>query len=290
MLSFPNQSHSHHSTSPRPIPSEVSRTFSSFLIMYSFVHASLFLGSPINRGTNSAECDAVPHHRSPSCITMSDTPLSRRAVILSALAIATSQLLPSSTIAEGLPIRPPTAEQRAKELRELIAKAVVRDPTIAGTLLRLAFHDSFTMDPATRRGGANGSIRLETARGENFGLARAVDVLRPLQELTALSWGDVVAIGGAQAVESTGGPRINVRLGRENATVEDPGNILPKPDLVVSELRDLFGPRGFDDRDIVALSGAHTLGRAGGGGPFVAEPNKFKNEYVFLSCHNRAIE
>lgn len=261
--------------------------------MYSFVHVSPFLGSPMRHtdALRTTARDAGPKPRGLTGMTMSDMPLSRRTFMLSVLAVTAAPFLPSPILAQGLSIRPPSAEQRATELRQLVAAAIAKDPTIAGTLLRLAFHDSFTIDLASKRGGANGSIRFETGRGENFGLGRAVDVLRPFQEVTALSWGDVVAVAGAQAVESTGGPRINVHLGRENASVEDPGNILPKPDLVVSELRDLFGPRGFDDRDIVALSGAHTLGRAGGGGPFVAEPAKFKNEYVdhiSIICSRRA--
>ncbi|KAI0562132.1 L-ascorbate peroxidase [Gracilaria domingensis] len=150
---------------------------------------------------------------------------------------------------------------------------------MAATLLRLAFHDSFTFDLVSGKGGANGSIRLETGRGENFGLQRAVDALRPMQASIGLGWGDVVAVAGAEAVEATGGPHIDVRLGRDQAETEDPRGALPSLTDTVDELRARFEPRGFSDLDIVALSGAHTLGRVGGGGPFVAEPNRFKNEY-----------
>lgn len=149
---------------------------------------------------------------------------------------------------------------------------------MAATLLRLAFHDSFTIDLVSGKGGANGSIRLETGRGENFGLERAVNVLRPIQASTGLGWGDLVAVAGAEAVEATGGPSIEVRLGRDQAEEEDPRGALPSPSETVDQLRARFAPRGFDDADLVALSGAHTLGRVGGGGPFVAEPNRFKNE------------
>lgn len=152
------------------------------------------------------------------------------------------------------------------------------DPTIAATLVRLAFHDSFTTDLSTHQGGANGSIRLETNRGENFGLQRAVDALKPLQQETGLSWGDVVAVAGAAAVEATGGPGIDLELGRDSADVEDPRGALPSSAETVNELRARFAPRGFDDRDLVALSGAHTLGMVRGAGPFVAEPDRFQNE------------
>lgn len=49
-------------------------------------------------------------------------------------------------------------------------------------------------------------------------------------------------------------------------------------------MRDVFGRMGFDDRDIVALSGGHTLGRchkarSGFDGPWTADPLKFDNTY-----------
>lgn len=217
-------------------------------------------------------------------------PMSRRAFTLTALSAIVAQALPSAALAQYGRARPTTTTTTAPSTREAAAAAfrkqvraaISTDPTMAATLLRLAFHDSFTFDLDTGKGGANGSIRFETGRGENFGLARAVDAIKPMQEATGLGWGDAVAVAGAEAVEATGGPRIEVQLGRDNADVEDPRGALPSLVETVEELRKRFVPRGFNDRDIVALSGAHTLGRAGGGGEFVAESNKFKNEYVAL--------
>lgn len=167
----------------------------------------------------------------------------------------------------------------ADAARAAVRDVIGKDPTLAGTLLRLAFHDSFTFDVATGAGGANGSIRLETGRGENSGLTRAVDALGPVQEATGLGWGDLVAVAGAEVVEATGGPHIEVALGRSVAEAQDPRGALPPPNETVEELRARFEPRGFNDRDIVALSGAHTLGRAGGGGVFTKDSNGFSNDY-----------
>jgi catalase (peroxidase I) len=124
------------------------------------------------------------------------------------------------------------------------------------------------------------------SRPENFGLKRAVDALTPIQAESGLTWGDTVAVAGAVAVRATGGPDIPVTLGRVTAKGQDPKGFLPSPSDTVQDLRARFVPRSFTDRDIVALSGAHSLGRSGGGGPFVKDSNKFKNEYVLL--HNRA--
>lgn len=107
-------------------------------------------------------------------------------------------------------------------------------------------------------------------------------MLKPIQSESGLSWGDTVALAGAVAVKETGGPEIPVPLGRPTADVEDPRGALPSFTETVPELQARFLPRGLNTTDIVALSGAHTLGKASGGGPFVAEPNRFKNEYVLL--------
>lgn len=56
----------------------------------------------------------------------------------------------------------------------------------------------------------------------------------------------------------------------------------------VPHLRDIFYRMGFEDAEIVALSGAHTLGgchadRSGFQGEWTAHPKRFTNEY-FKVC------
>ena len=62
-----------------------------------------------------------------------------------------------------------------------------------------------------------------------------------------------------------GGPRIRTRFGRVDATssaesVPEQEGRLPDGDKGVDHLREIFHPKGFSDREIVALSGAHTVG------------------------------
>ena len=59
---------------------------------------------------------------------------------------------------------------------------------------------------------------------------------------------------------------------------------LPDAAQGAQHLRDVFHRMGFDDRDIVALSGAHTLGRchktrSGFDGPWTHDPLKWDNSY-----------
>jgi len=86
-----------------------------------------------------------------------------------------------------------------------------------------------------------------------------------------------------------GGPEIPTRFGRIDATsaadgVDAPDGRLPDGDKGIDHLRDIFHPKGFDDKDIVALSGAHTVGkchvdRSGFDGPWTEDILKFDNSY-----------
>lgn len=88
-----------------------------------------------------------------------------------------------------------------------------------------------------------------------------------------VSYADLIQLAGATAVEFAGGPTIDMRYGRKDAPGPEsktpdgnlPSGGAPWPKGASSpgqHLRDVFYRMGLDDRDIVALSGAHTLGRA----------------------------
>jgi len=91
------------------------------------------------------------------------------------------------------------------------------------------------------------------------------------------------------ATEAMGGPRIPTRFGRVDAasaaeSVASQEGRLPDGDKGVPHLREIFHPKGFSDRDIVALSGAHTVGgckaeRSGFDGAWTARPRVFDNSY-----------
>lgn len=64
----------------------------------------------------------------------------------------------------------------------------------------------------------NGSIIYELDRPENAGLSKSVKVLEKVKkELDDVSWADIIAVAGAEAVSTCGGPVIKVKLGRMDA-------------------------------------------------------------------------
>jgi len=110
-------------------------------------------------------------------------------------------------------------------------------------------------------------------RPESFGLKRGlrpVEDARDLLRGTAaegLSLADLIQLAGAHAVAITGGPAIAVPLGRLDAQSGDPEGRMPSEALDGPGLRAHFAQAGLSVREMVALSGAHTLGSKGFGPP-----------------------
>ncbi|CAM9631993.1 unnamed protein product [Discosporangium mesarthrocarpum] len=180
-------------------------------------------------------------------------------------------------------------------------KTVIKETHCNPIMIRLAWHDSGTFDASMTgewpcAGGANGSIRFEPEmnHGANAGLTNAINLLTPVKEAwPEVGWADLMQMASALSVELAGGPKIPMVYGR--VTVEAPsmcakeGNLpgagAPFGDgsadaaehlrkvsldlsLSLSQKKKVlfhsfvFHRMGFNDQEIVALSGAHTLGRA----------------------------
>ncbi|KAL6006282.1 putative L-ascorbate peroxidase 6 [Asimina triloba] len=86
----------------------------------------------------------------------------------------------------------------------------------------------------------------------------------------------MISVAGAEAVSLCGGPLIPVQLGRLDSTVPDPEGKLPLESLDASGLKKCFLKKGFCTQELVALSGAHTLGSKGFGNPTVFDNSYFK--------------
>ncbi|XP_048332566.2 putative L-ascorbate peroxidase 6 isoform X2 [Ziziphus jujuba] len=132
------------------------------------------------------------------------------------------------------------------ELKKVVSKGK------AAGVLRLVFHDAGTFEMNGDSGGMNGSIIYELDRPENAGLKKSLKVLdkakSEVDAIRAVSWADLIAVAGAEAVSLCGGPSIPISLGRLDSTTQD----------------------------LVALSGAHTLGSKGFGDPTVFDNSYFK--------------
>lgn len=150
----------------------------------------------------------------------------------------------------------------------------------AAGVLRLVFHDAGTFEILENAGGMNGSIVFELDRPENTGLKKPLKILgkakAEVDMIQPVSWADIIAVAGAEAVSVCGGPNIPVQLGRIDSMVPDPEGKLPQESLDASSLKRCFQRKGFSTQELVALSGAHTLGSKGFGNPTVFDNSYFK--------------
>ncbi|KAJ4794683.1 ascorbate peroxidase 6 [Rhynchospora pubera] len=191
----------------------------------------------------------------------------RRSLVLSTML---SLVLAHVPIANALELKEVSVIQNG--VRSVLSKAK------AAGILRLVFHDAGTFDLDSKSGGMNGSIIYELDRPENAGLSKSVKVLekakREIDSIQEVSWADLIAVAGAEAVSLCGGPTIPVRLGRLDSSTPDAEGKLPEETLDAIALKRCFQNKGFSTQEMVALSGAHSIGNKGFGNPF-----QFDNSY-----------
>ncbi|KAL0556365.1 hypothetical protein IC582_004878 [Cucumis melo] len=163
--------------------------------------------------------------------------------------------------------------EQLKSAREDI-KQLLKTTFCHPILVRLGWHDAGTynknIEEWPQRGGANGSLRfdVELGHGANAGLINALKLIEPIKKkYSNITYADLFQLASATAIEEAGGPKIPMKYGRvdvvgpeqcpEEGRLPDAG-----PPSPASHLRDVFYRMGLNDKEIVALSGAHTLGRA----------------------------
>jgi cytochrome c peroxidase len=166
--------------------------------------------------------------------------------------------------------------------------------------VRLAWHASGTYCKTTKNGGSGGGATMrfdpEINHGANAGLSKAQAALEPVKKkFPDLSYADLWTLAAVTVIEEMGGPTIGWQSGRVDKTSGihcTPNGRLPDadlgtPDATIKHIRSIFYRMGFNDQEIVALAGAHALGRchtnySGYDGPWTRAPTTFSNEYFRL--------
>ncbi|KAI5466612.1 cytochrome c peroxidase [Mariannaea sp. PMI_226] len=167
------------------------------------------------------------------------------------------------------------------------------DGSFGPVLLRLAWHASGTFDKNTGTGGSNGAtmrFHPESGHGANAGLIAARDFLEPIKaKFPWITYADLWILGGVCAIQEMQGPAIPFRPGRSDLAANScpPEGRLPDASQGGDHLRNIFYRMGFNDREIVALSGGHALGRchttrSGYSGPWTFSPTILTNDFFRL--------
>ncbi|XP_062208528.1 peroxidase 19-like [Phragmites australis] len=163
-----------------------------------------------------------------------------------------------------------------------VTAARYRDYPAAGpAVLRLFHHDCFVegcdasiliAPTADARGTAARAPKVERDVEENKNLSQeafdTVEMAKAAVESKCpgiVSCADVLALAARDYVQLVGGPYYPVKKGRKDSKVSLAGKVrgsLPRANSTVDELLRVFASKGLDAGDLVALSGAHTVGFA----------------------------
>ncbi|KAK8604594.1 hypothetical protein V6N13_099530 [Hibiscus sabdariffa] len=160
----------------------------------------------------------------------------------------------------------------------------------APATLRLFFHDCFVRgcDASILLASANGNNEKDhpddiSLAGDGFDTvikAKAAVDSNP-QCRNKVSCADILALATREVVQLTGGPFYTVELGRRDGRISTKASVqrqLPHPNFNLDQLNSMFATHGLSQTDMIALSGAHTLG--------FAHCGKFSNRIYNFSPRN----
>ncbi|XP_047157098.1 cationic peroxidase 1-like [Vigna umbellata] len=150
--------------------------------------------------------------------------------------------------------------------------AVNSDRRMGASLLRLHFHDCFVQ-------GCDASVLLddtssftgEKSAGPNANSLRGFDVIDTIKSKVeslcpgVVSCADILTVAARDSVVALGGASWTVPLGRRDSTtasLSSANSDLPGPSSSLSALISSFSNKGFTAKELVALSGSHTIGQA----------------------------
>ncbi|KAG5081120.1 hypothetical protein AAZX31_02G218700 [Glycine max] len=165
-----------------------------------------------------------------------------------------------------------TCPQALSIIKTAVIGAVAKEHRMGASLLRLHFHDCFVNgcdasvlldDTSTFTGEKSAAANVNSLRG-----FEVIDDIKTKVEAACpgvVSCADILAIAARDSVVTLGGPSWNVGLGRRDSTTasKDAATTdIPSPLMDLSALISSFSNKGFNTKEMVALSGAHTTGQA----------------------------
>ncbi|KAL3824213.1 hypothetical protein ACJIZ3_020242 [Penstemon smallii] len=197
---------------------------------------------------------------------------------------ASSLLLPLLLL---FPLLPPMAESKltpnyydktcpnfAKIVQETVVDKQLAVPSTAAGTLRLFFHDCVV-------GGCDASLLLNSnpltstaERDHDINKALPGDafdvIIRTKTKLELIcpgivSCADIIAEATRDLVSMVGGPYYPVRLGRKDSFQSHASDVeghVARGNMSISRIIEIFAAKGFNVQEMVALTGAHTIGFA----------------------------
>ncbi|KAL6596653.1 hypothetical protein ACP70R_047296 [Stipagrostis hirtigluma subsp. patula] len=156
-------------------------------------------------------------------------------------------------------------------VRDEMEKIISAAPSLTGPLLRLHFHDCFVRgcDASVLLNSTNSNVAERDAKPNKslrgFGSVERVKAKLEAACPNTVSCADVLTLMARDAVVLAKGPFWPVALGRRDGRVSsatEASNQLPPSFGDIPLLTKIFASKGLNLKDLVVLSGAHTLGTA----------------------------
>ncbi|XVE87744.1 hypothetical protein DITRI_Ditri19aG0012400 [Diplodiscus trichospermus] len=141
-------------------------------------------------------------------------------------------------------------------VRKVMVGVILTDATAPAAFLRLLFHDcqvqgcdaSILLDSKALKGNS------EVISGKNFGIRKqeSIQQIKYMVEAECpgqVSCADIIALAAKETVALSGGPNIQIPLGRKdskNSSRRAADKDLPSPDISVDKLLNIFMSKGLD--------------------------------------------
>ncbi|XP_031258607.1 peroxidase 45-like [Pistacia vera] len=174
-------------------------------------------------------------------------------------------------------------------VRSAVQKKFQQTFVTAPATLRLYFHDCFVRGCDASVMLANSSPEKDhpddiSLAGDGFDTVikakAAIDSVPQCRN--KVSCADILALATRDVVSLTGGPFYKVELGRRDGRISTKASVqrrLPHPEFNLDQLNSMFASHGLTQTDMIALSGAHTLG--------FSHCSKFFNRLYNFSTKNK---
>ncbi|XP_010654887.1 lignin-forming anionic peroxidase [Vitis vinifera] len=165
-----------------------------------------------------------------------------------------------------------TCPKALSTIRTAIRTAVSRERRMAASLIRLHFHDCFVQGcDASILLDDSATIQSEKNAPNNNNSVRGFEVIDNVKSQVesicpgVVSCADILAVAARDSSVAVGGPTWTVKLGRRDSTTSGLSQAaanLPSFRDGLDKLVSLFSSKGLNTREMVALSGSHTIGQA----------------------------
>ncbi|GAB2276582.1 Peroxidase 63 [Dionaea muscipula] len=156
-------------------------------------------------------------------------------------------------------------------MQQIVTDKQISNPTTAAGTLRLFLHDclpngcdasvlitSTPFNSAERDADINLSLP-----GDAFDVVVRAKTALELACPSVVSCADILAVAARDLLTMVGGPYYPVLLGRLDSRVSKSSSVdgnLPVPSMTADQIIGIFARNGFSVQEMVALSGAHTVG------------------------------